>query len=494
MNITKKLLLIAALITVAGSLQAQDERPTIKDYMDGKREGFGKYQQQKQNEFDAFRKESNAKFAAKMAEAWQMFDMEPPQEDPTLPDPVAPPVRDDEPSVPNMPVKPGGTITPPTPMAPENPVPRPTPNLPELPKPNESWFNFNFFNTPCKVRLDNSLRFKLTSIDEKSVAAVWQQLSGEASNALVADCFRLIEEMNLCDWAAISLYKAIGDAWLGKDSNESVLMQMYLMTQTGFKVRIGRMGNYLVVLVPFDGMVYGMSYYNKNGEAFYNITGKKNDNGCLIYQEAFPNEKTASLRPKLPKFAERLSEGRTFKAEKYSEMSVQVKVNRNLMDFLDTYPHCSHNNLAFAGLSESTKQAVYPIFRKVIEGKPLDQAANMLLNFMHTAFDYMSDLQQFECEKPFFGDESFWYPYNDCEDRAILYCILVRDLLGIDAVLLEYPGHMSTAIALPVEVKGAYMNLSGKQFLLCDPTYIGAGIGEIPKSHRNINPKVIIIK
>lgn len=171
MNINKTLLIVA-LITTAMAAYAQDDRPTFEDYLKAKKEGFGKYQQQKEDDFNRFRREANAKFAAKMAEAWQMFDMEPPKEDPTLPDPVAPPVREDEPPMPIMPVKPGGTIAPPSPTEPEKPAPRPTPNLPEPPKPNESWFNFNFFNTPCKVCLDNSLRFRLSSIDEKSVAAV----------------------------------------------------------------------------------------------------------------------------------------------------------------------------------------------------------------------------------------------------------------------------------------------------------------------------------
>lgn len=487
----KKLVLLAALVAIACVSIAQDERPTFNDYLKARQEGFNRYQQQKEGDFDAFRRQANAQFAAKMAEAWQMFDMEPPMPNPTEPDPVTPLVRDNEPPVPNLPIIPGTTIAP----RPKEPVkPQPQPALPEPREPQGPWFNFSFYGTPCKVRLDNSLKFKLNKIDEKSVTDVWQQLSGQASDALVADCFRLIDEMNLCDWAAIKLFKAIGDAYYGKGTNEATLMQMYLLTQTGFKARIGRAENNLVILVPFDGQVYGMSYYNRNGEAFYNITGKKDKNGCLIYQEAFPNEKMASLRPKLPMLAERLSNGRTFASTKYPEMSVQVRVNRNLMDFLDTYPHCKHDNLVFAGLSERTKQAVYPDFRKAIEGKPLDQAANMLLNFMHTAFEYMSDMQQFEYERPLFGDESFWFPYNDCEDRAILYCILVRDLLDIDAVLLEYPGHMSTAIALPMEVRGASMTLNGKHFLLCDPTYIGSNIGEAPKKYRNSNPTVIIIK
>jgi hypothetical protein len=342
--------------------------------------------------------------------------------------------------------------------------------------------------------MDNSLKFQLTSIDEKSVSAVWQQLSGESSNALVADCFRLIDEMQLCDWAAISLFKTIGDAWLGKDSNEATLMQMYLLTQTGFKARIGRMGSNLIVLMPFDADLYGKSYYNRGGEAYYIVTGENEENSCLIYEEAFPNEKRASVTPLMPKLAERFVGAKPFKSERYPEMSVQVAVNRNVMDFMDSYPHCRHDNYVYMGLSESTKQAIYPVMRKAIEGKSLSVAADMLLNFMHTAFNYQSDIQQFGRERPFFGDESFWFLYNDCEDRAILYSILVRDLLGIDAVLLEYPGHMSTAIALPMEVRGNYLIIEGKRYLLCDPTYIGSHIGEVPEKYQSVNPKVIIIK
>ena len=487
----KKTVLLAALIAIAGVSIAQDERPTFNDYLKAKQEGFNRYQQQKESDFDAFRRQANAQFAAKMAEAWQLFDMEPPMPNPIEPDPVAPIERDNEPPIPNLPIIPGTTINP----LPKEPAkPQPQPAQPEPREPQGPWFNFSFYNTPCKVRIDNNLKFKLDKIDEKSVAAVWQQLSGEASDALVADCFRLISEMNLCDWAAISLFKAIGDAYYGKGSNEATLMQMFLLTQTGYKARIGRMDDYLVVLVPFDGPVYAIPFYKRNGEAYYNITGKRSESGCYIFQEAFPQEKTASLRPTLPILAENWIASRTFTAEKYPTMSVQTRLNRNLLDFMDDYPQCRHDNLVYAGLGESTKQAIYPALRKAIEGKAVDEAANMLLNFMHTAFEYESDIQQFGYEKPFFGDESFWYPFNDCEDRAILYCILVRDLLGIDVILLEYPNHMSTAIALPKEVAGAYTSLNGQRYLLCDPTYIGSDIGEVAHRYKDITPTAIIVK
>lgn len=493
MNITKKTIFLVAFMATAVAACAQDNRPTFEDYLKARQQGFNQYQQQKENDFDAFRRQANAQFAAKMAEAWQRVGMEPPMPNPAEPDPVSPLVRDNEPTIPNIPIIPGGTITP-IPVEPDKPRPKPQPVPVQPQEPQGNWFGFSFYGTSCKVRLDHRLDFKLNKIDEKSVAAVWQQLSGEASDALVADCYRLIEEMNLCDWAAIKLFKAIGDAYYGKGSNEATLMQMYLLTQTGFKARIGRTEKSLVVLVPFDGTVYGMSFYRRDGEAFFDITENQSEKGCLIFQEAFPNERIPSLRPKMPILAENLTEGRTYKSEKYPEMSVQIRQNRNLMAFLDGYPQCSHENYVYAGLSERTKQAVYPMLRKALEGKSISDAANMLLNFMHTAFDYQSDGQQFGYERPFFGDESFWFPYNDCEDRAILYSILVKELLDIDAVLLAYPGHMATAIALPEIVNGAYFEMNGKRYLFCDPTYIGSSIGMMPKRYGDLQPEVIIIK
>lgn len=486
----KKLLLsIVLLIASLPFAQSQDVRPTFEDYQKVRRQSFNQYQQQKEDDFDAFRREANAVFADKMDEAWQFFKLALSLEVPSLPDPDTPLIRDKEPLVSPMPFIPGNTLSP-IPPSPEKKMPL----KPNLPQSNDEWLTFNFFNTPCKVHFDNSLRFSLPNVMEQNIAAAWKQLSGEASDVLVADCFQLINTMNLCDWATICFFKALGEACFGKGSNEAVLIQMYLLTQTGYKVRIGRIGNELVLLAPFDGVVYGKSYYECEDEAYYNITGEKSESGCYTYPEAFPNERRFSLKPFLPILVENMSESRTFKAKNYPEISIPVSVNRNLMDFLDTYPQCRWDNYIYAGFSKETKEKVYPILQKAIEGKPVEVAANMLLNFMHTAFDYKSDTHQFGYERSFFGDELFWFPYNDCEDRSIMYCILVRDLLGLDALLLEYPGHISTAISLPMEVRGSYIEVKGKHYLMCDPTFIGSQIGEVPKKFRKVNPNVIILK
>jgi len=93
------------------------------------------------------------------------------------------------------------------------------------------------------------------------------------------------------------------------------------------------------------------------------------------------------------------------------------------------------------------------------------------------AFAYQTDTQQFGYERPFFGDETFFYPACDCEDRAILYSILVRELLGLEVVLLHYPQHLATAVHFNETIQGDYLMIDGKKFLICDPTFLGASVG-----------------
>ena len=51
-------------------------------------------------------------------------------------------------------------------------------------------------------------------------------------------------------------------------------------------------------------------------------------------------------------------------------------------------------------------------------------------------------------------------------------------LLGLDVVLLYYPAHIAAAVCFKGEVKGDYMQLGNKRYVICDATYIGAGVGE----------------
>jgi len=94
-------------------------------------------------------------------------------------------------------------------------------------------------------------------------------------------------------------------------------------------------------------------------------------------------------------------------------------------------------------------------------------SASWLLYWVQTAFVYEYDDKVWGHDRAFFAEESLSYPYCDCEDRSILFSRLVRDLLGLDVILVFYPGHLATAVAFTDNVDGDYIELNGKHYIIC---------------------------
>jgi hypothetical protein len=128
-----------------------------------------------------------------------------------------------------------------------------------------------------------------------------------------------------------------------------------------------------------------------------------------------------------------------------------------------------------------------------IKDKSEEDAANIIINFVQTAFDYGYDDDIWGGDRAFFPDETIHYPYSDCEDRAILFSRLVRDLLNLEVVLIYYPGHLASAVYFHENISGDYVYYDNKKYLICDPTFIRANIGRTMTGMDNGKAKVIIL-
>ncbi|MCD8136397.1 MAG: hypothetical protein LUH01_10815 [Parabacteroides gordonii] len=87
-----------------------------------------------------------------------------------------------------------------------------------------------------------------------------------------------------------------------------------------------------------------------------------------------------------------------------------------------------------------------------------------------------------------------YYPYNDCEDRAIFFCRLVQILLDRPVALVDYPNHIAAAVCFSEPIKGTSVQQEGKEYTLCDTTYINVGIGECMEQFVKIRPQLIQLK
>ncbi len=452
---------------------------------------FAEYKAESQKKFSEHRAKMNAQYADFMSKNWEKFNAFAGDKAPELPEPPKPVVKSEPTPVPTKSLS-ISSIT----ELEEFDMPEPSTPLDEAPAEMPLDYLFSFHNTPCKVHLNAAMKYSLASADEASSAQMWQFMSDNNYDYVADDCLDIRQQLSLNDWGYIQLVKQLSNRFYRKDSNESAMMQHYILTQSGYKSRIMRNGDNLVLGIAFANQLYNLSYILIDNAKFYifNPHGKASG-GYYVFDNKFEGEKAASVQiKKEPIFFYEPVASKSFASKRYPQISAQVRPNKNLIEFYNSYPPTSNwNYYAEASLSNKVKRSLYPMLKKQIKGKTQEEAANMLINFVQTAFEYATDDEQFGYERPLFGDEIFYYPYSDCEDRSILYSILVRDLLGLDVVLLYFPGHLATAVKFTEDISGYYLTIDNEKYLICDPTYIGAPIGDCMPDFQNVSAEIIKI-
>lgn len=472
-------------------------------------EKYNNFKNSKQKEFEEYRNKVNQEFAEFMRMRWDMHEAQPPVPAPTIPEPPKPIVANPE-DTPEDDILPFEDVInipdvpePPTPLL---PIPEPyipnidiNPNLPETPiiqapsRPTKDGVAFEFYGNTYRIPLKKSLIPSLQTTDENSVADAWQLLSAEVTVDAIQEIINLRDRLYLPDWGYFKLTEKIAGAACPHDHNVAKLLHMFLLTQSGYKVRMGRKNDSLVILMPSKETIYDYSYVAKNDINYYVIDSSKGEGSIYIFDKEFPREQFFSMAINYqPQLSVNPAEARIFSIDYPEKIYLDVAVNKNLIDFYNDYPKSGHWNLyAKASLSNDVQEQLYPELSKKIDGKSNSEAANLLLHFVQKAFEYQTDDVQFGVERSLFPDETFYYPYSDCEDRAILYSVLVRELLGLDVVLVHYPQHIATAVAFDEPITGDYFEIDGRKFTVCDPTYINADIGMAMKQFKSTPAEII---
>ena len=78
--------------------------------------------------------------------------------------------------------------------------------------------------------------------------------------------------------------------------------------------------------------------------------------------------------------------------------------------------------------------------------------------------------------------------------EILLFSRLVRDIMGLDVVLLYYPGHLAATVAFSTQVNGDWLVYNNRRYVVCDPTYINASVGMTMPGMNNQQAKVIVLQ
>ena len=477
----KKILSATALFALALTLSAQS-------YEEFKRQALKEFSQADsawRKEYRDFREKANADYAENMQRAWESVQGSAPRPAP-VPEPVVPPVVLPKLEIPeviednHLPIE---EII----LAPDQlPAPQPIAPIVKPKGPAGPQQSFRAFGSSFSVTLNTAGLPKLRAVGEQAVSKMWKSLSGSEYDSMLADLLDLRARMDLCDWAYYELVKGLADEVYAGQNDAAVVFTAFVLCQSGFKLRLGRapQDSSLHLIVATDNMIYKHPYWELDGATYYLLDDSRMSM-LKVYRDAFPGEKAMRLAfTEKNRFPVTLTEAKERQADKYPAARSVTQVNKNLLDFYERYPESFINNdtktrwrFYTVDLSDEAKSTLYPALREAIAGKSELEAANILLNYVQTGFEYEYDEEVWGFDRSFFPDETLYYPYCDCEDRSIFFSRLVRDLMGLKVTLVYYPGHLATAVRFNDAVTGDYVLVGKEKYIVCDPTFINAPVG-----------------
>ena len=344
---------------------------------------------------------------------------------------------------------------------------------------------FVYCGTEMSVRLNESLRFYMGELSPQKVGDVLDMLSGGKYDNALYDCLSLRKKYNLCDWAYLCMLRSMCDQYCGEGSNESALLTVYLLGQSGYRFRYAMAEGRLYLLVGSDCIVYNRDNF-KIDDIYYIPLMDELPKDIYLCPASMPREQCISpIIDRHPLLQYSPTEEKAWVAKTNLADTITVSVNRNLIDFYNSYPKFEPNIevpsrwacYASIPLDEKVREQLYPRLKALIQGKSKKEAVGYFLNWIQYAFPYELDAKVWGGDRTFFPEETLHYEYCDCEDRAILLTRIVRDLLGLKCALVYYPGHLATAIRFEEEVRGDSFEYDGETYTVCDPTYFGADVG-----------------
>ncbi len=255
----------------------------------------------------------------------------------------------------------------------------------------------------------------------------------------------------------------------------------YMLANLGFDARIAVVANTgdPLILMPSKQTLYAKVYMPIDGQNYYVFSpNNANLQGAQIATCTLP--KVAKSGKKMDFRINGLNlpmKERHFEV-KHGDMTLNGVLNENLMPIVYRYPQMDTEDFAVSVLDKRMRADLVAQVKEQLGGKEKLAATNELLKFTQSGFQYATDGDFHGFEKPYFLEENFYYPRNDCEDRAIFYTYMLWNALGVENQLLAFPGHESASVSIPdVKVKGTGYEYNGKHYWISDPTFIGSVTG-----------------
>lgn len=355
---------------------------------------------------------------------------------------------------------------------------------------------FSIAGIPLEIpHIDYNIANRLGNTHE--FGAHWRGLSQtDIAKVLIPEFRKLAETYGLNDYLTYVAVSSYVDTRFPKaHSSSRKSLVHYIMTNMGYDIRLGtNRSGAAMLLIPFNQMVYARPYLNIGGKKYFIFADEgidlSNPDNLRISTCELPSGADTGKPLDLLLTGLRLPVTPHTYRISFGGITIEGELNRAIMPLLYRYPQMPTADFARSTVLPDVRRQIVDQLKAQLSGMDEQTAVNTLLQFIQKGFEYATDEDFHGFEKPYFIEETLFYPKNDCEDRAILYTYLLWEVLGVPNQLICYPGHESASVSLKNSVKGTSYTHSGQTFFISDPTYIGSVTGQCMPDYIHTTPQI----
>lgn len=329
-----------------------------------------------------------------------------------------------------------------------------------------SKLSLNFFGTLVRFHIPKKIISTVNTTNNKNITTQWKLLNQTSYSNFIDELRNTKRNINLDDGGICLLLFQIADSCFRTENARSVFV-VFTLNKLGYKAKVGEWDSKLIPLLVFQNQLYGRSFLVSQGLKYYVFGNHKESKIKFCNVPEQEPKFTMFLQMKTPVnlAIEQAKNSEQVKQDK----SMPFTFNRNIIDFYNRYPQTDIQINVNTPISQPLLENIEKYLKPLLPDNE-EKAVQVIFDFVRNTFPYKTDIAQFGKEKSFFAEELFYYPYADCEDKAVLFTQLVRHFLNLKVVILDYSDHIATAVKFSKPAEGDYITIGKDEYVICDPT------------------------
>ncbi|WP_240755334.1 hypothetical protein [Pedobacter sp. SYP-B3415] len=361
-----------------------------------------------------------------------------------------------------------------------------------------------YYNGTINFSADSSCIVPVEApLSAASVRGFYRQMNAGNYKPIIDSLLAFREKHKLSDWLYYQLIRKTAGQLSPKndDYTRYTLYKWFLLCKSGYDARLAIGRGQIIFYVRNEEDISDIPYVNYKGNKYTCLN--YHDYGKLFERENTYKPVDIAIAEAVAPFSYKVTQMPDFTPDSYEEKELafqyrskayhfRVKVNREIPAIFANYPGVDFETYFNIPLSHETYQSLIPVLRKHTRGMSQSKGVDYLMRFTRYAFLYQSDDEHFGKEKRLSPEQTLSADYSDCDDRAALFFMLVKEIYDLPMIALLYPTHITLAVGLD-KPAGKPVMYKGKPYTIREatPQRENLKLGQVTTALRNTDYEIV---